>query len=204
MNDAETDLGDNIPLLIFDNHDNPRIDARYGDGVHDTEIERVISTILFASRGASLFYYGDEIGMKTTPPTRKEDVKDPVGITGWPKEKGRDGERTPMQWTPWSKRRIHAQAPSPGCRCRPAPPPSMWRRRRADPNSLLAWYHTLIQLKKTNPAFARAPNIMLDTENTKVLSWMREAPGSSSCGGITSPPSRKPSILSGPACRRLH
>ena len=38
--------------------------------------------------------------MKTTPPTRKEDVKDPVGLTGWPKEKGRDGERTPMQWTP--------------------------------------------------------------------------------------------------------
>ncbi len=36
--------------------------------------------------------------MKTTPPTRKEDVKDPVGLTGWPKDKGRDGERTPMQW----------------------------------------------------------------------------------------------------------
>jgi glycosidase len=25
-------------------------------------------------------------------------VKDPIGRTGWPKEKGRDGERTPMQW----------------------------------------------------------------------------------------------------------
>ena len=87
-----------VPLLLFDNHDNPRMDVRYGDGVHDTEIQRVISTILFASRGAALFYYGDEIGMKTTPPTRKEDVKDPIGITGWPKEKGRDGERTPMQW----------------------------------------------------------------------------------------------------------
>jgi alpha-glucosidase len=55
----------------------PALDARYGDGVHDTDIERVISTMLFASRGAALFYYGDEIGMKTTPPTRKEDVKDP-------------------------------------------------------------------------------------------------------------------------------
>ena len=43
-------------------------------------------------------YYGDEIGMKTTPPTRKEDVRDSEGVTGWPKEKGRDGERTPMQW----------------------------------------------------------------------------------------------------------
>ena len=83
---------------MFDNHDNPRMDARYGDGVHNTEIERVIATVLFASRGASLFYNGDEIGMKTTPPERKEDVKDPVGVTGWPAYKGRDGERTPMQW----------------------------------------------------------------------------------------------------------
>ena len=99
INDAETQIGDNEPLLVFDNHDNPRIDARYGDGVHDLDIQRMLATILFASRDTSLFYYGDEIGMKTTPPTRKEDVKDPIGITGWPKEKGRDGERTPMQWT---------------------------------------------------------------------------------------------------------
>ncbi len=98
LNDVETDINGNIPLLVFTNHDRPRLDVRYGDGVHDTDIDRVISTMLFASRGSSLFYYGDEIGMKTTPPTRKEDVKDPVGITGWPKDKGRDGERTPMQW----------------------------------------------------------------------------------------------------------
>ncbi len=99
LNDAETRLDGNVPLLLFDNHDNPRIDARYGDGVHNDQIERVIATVLFASRGAALMYYGDEIGMVTTPPTRKEDVKDPIGITGWPKEKGRDGERTPMQWS---------------------------------------------------------------------------------------------------------
>ena len=36
-------------------------------------------------------YYGQELGMDTNPPTRKEDVKDPVGKTGWPQEKGRDG-----------------------------------------------------------------------------------------------------------------
>ena len=46
-----------------------------------------------------------------------------------------------------------------------------------DPNSLLAWYQSLIRLKKTVPAFENGANIMLDTENTKVLSWMRQAPG---------------------------
>jgi len=48
-------------MLVFDNHDNPRMDARYGNGVDDTDIERVIATMLFASRGASMFYNGDEI-----------------------------------------------------------------------------------------------------------------------------------------------
>ncbi len=176
LSDAETQLNGNIPLLVFDNHDNPRLDARYGDGVHDTDIQRVVSTVLFLSRGTSLFYYGDEIGMKTTPPTRKEDVKDPVGVTGWPKEKGRDGERTPMQWdatanagfttssTPWL----------------PVPPTYTAVNVKAevgDPNSLFAWYQGLIRLKKTNPSVAQGEEIMLDTANSKVLSWMRQSAG---------------------------
>ena len=175
LDDAETRLQGHIPLLVFDNHDNPRLDLRYGDGVHDQDIERVIATMLFASRGAALFYYGDEIGMKTTPPKRKEDVKDPIGKIGWPKEKGRDGERTPMQWdastnagftrgTPWL----------------PVPPSAKEinvTTEKRDPNSLFAWYQNLIRLKRTVPAFARGANVMLDTGNTKVLSWARQAQG---------------------------
>jgi alpha-glucosidase len=178
LEDVETRIDGNVPLLVFDNHDNPRIDARYGDGVHDTEITRVISTILFASKGASLFYYGAELGMKTTPPERKEDVKDPVGLTGWPKDKGRDGERTPMQWDastyagfskakPWlpvppNKSAINVQAES------------------ADPDSVLAWYKALIQLKKTDPSLKYGEDILLDPTNDKVLSWLRKGPGEGS------------------------
>ena len=148
---------------------------RYGDGVHDTDIQRVIATVLFASRGAALFYYGDEIGMKTTPPKRKQDVKDPIGITGWPKEKGRDGERTPMQWDASANAGFTTGTP-----WLPVPPSAATinvEAERAIPNSLLAWYQSLIRLKKTVPAFEHGANIMLDTENTKVLSWMRQAPG---------------------------
>ena len=175
LTDAETHLGSGIPLLLFDNHDNPRLDLRYGDGVDDTEIQRVLATILFASRGASLMYYGDEIGMKTTPPRRKADVKDPIGITGWPKEKGRDGERTPMQWNGSTNAGFTTGTP-----WLPVPPSAATVNVRAeeqDPDSLLAWYKALIRLKKTVPAFAHGANIMLDTENTKVLSWLRQAPG---------------------------
>jgi len=174
--DAETHLSAHIPLLLFDNHDNPRLDLRYGDGIHNVEIERVLATILFASRGAALMYYGDEIGMKTTPPTRKEDVKDPIGITGWPKEKGRDGERTPMQWNP----EVNAGFTT-GTPWLPVPPSAKTvnvQAEESDPNSLLAWYKALIRLKKTVPAFRYGANIMLDNENTKVLSWLRQVPGS--------------------------
>ena len=173
--DAETHLSAHIPLLLFDNHDVPRIDARYCDGVHDLDIQRAIATVLLASRGAALVYYGDEIGMKTTPPTRKEDVKDPIGIIGWPREKGRDGERTPMQWDGNTKAGFTTGTP-----WLPVPPSAKTinvRVQKDDPNSLLAWYKTLIRLKKTVPALENGANIMLDPENTKVLSWMRQAAG---------------------------
>jgi alpha-glucosidase len=177
LTDVETRIGDNTPLLVFDNHDNPRVEARYGDGAHDIDIQRVIATVLFLSRGAALFYYGDEIGMKTTPPTRKEDVKDPIGVTGWPKEKGRDGERTPMQWDASANAGFTAAGAAPWLPVPPSAASINVQAEKADPNSLLAWYRSLIRLKKTNLALARGTNVMLDTSNSKVLSWVRQAPG---------------------------
>lgn len=174
INDAELSLNGDVPLLVFTNHDNPRLDLRYGDGVHNTEITRVISTILFGTRGAALLYYGDEIGMKTTPPRRKQDVKDPIGITGWPKEKGRDGERTPMQWNATTNAGFSDAKP-----WLPVPPSYTQvnvAKEARNPNSLLNWYKDLIALKKTNPAFSHGNNVMLDTTNNKVLSWLRQTP----------------------------
>ncbi len=175
LTDVETRIDGDVPLLLFDNHDNPRLDMRYGDGIHDVDIQRVISTILFASRGAALLYYGDEIGMTTTPPARKQDVKDPIGIVGWPKEKGRDGERTPMQWN------VTAEAGfTKGTPWLLVPPDAAAINvevEKGDPKSLLVWYQSLIRLKKTNVAFERGADLMLDTNNDKVLSWMRQTPG---------------------------
>ena len=178
LDDAENHLDGHMPLLVFDNHDNARLDVRYGDGVHNTDIERVISTILFASRDAALFYYGDAIGMETTPPTSRAEVKDPVGIRGWPKEKGRDGERTPMQWNTSANAGFCPAGVKPWL-----PIPSDYvtvnvQVEQPEPASLLNWYESLIRLKKTNPAFAQGAETMLDTDNNKVLSWMRQAPGS--------------------------
>ena len=187
--DAESHLNRHTPLLLLDNHDNPRLDMRYGDGVHDEEIQRALATILFASRGTALLYYGDEIGMKTTPPTRKQDVKDPIGVTGWPKEKGRDGERTPMQWDASENAGFTTVKP-----WLPVPPNATAinvATQKNDPNSLFSWYQSLIRLKKTVPALERGANLMLDTENMAVLSWMRQARGAAQvvvCVNFTAKP----------------
>lgn len=204
IDDAETKLGDHTPLIVFDNHDNERLDARYGDGVHNTEIEKMIATMLFASRGASLFYYGDEIGMKTTPPTRKEDVKDPVGIRDWPFFKGRDGERTPMQWNDSENAGFTTGTP-----WLPVPPTYKTvnvKAEQGEPDSMLDWYKKLIELKKTNDAFEHGDNVMLDTSNDKVLSWMRQAPDGSqvvvSCNFTADP--QTANLTSGASLKGTH
>src|SRR6266576_3563613 len=98
ISEVETQVHGSQPLLVFDNHDNIRSWERYGDGVHNVAIAKLLATMLFTTRATALMYYGEELGMVTSTPTRVEDVRDPIGRTGWPKEKGRDGERTPMQW----------------------------------------------------------------------------------------------------------
>jgi len=176
IDEVEHDIDDNQPLLVFDNHDNPRMDMRYGDGKHNVAIERMLATILFATRSTALMYYGDEIGMKTTLPARVEDVKDPIGKIGWPEEKGRDGERTPMQWD-GSPEAGFTTSDKPWL-----PVPDTYKtvnvaeEVRQD-DSLLNWYKQLIQLRRDNPALHSGKLTMLNTDDTNVLSWIRQTPG---------------------------
>ena len=173
IEDVETKVHGNQPLIVFDNHDNPRSWDRYGDGVHDAAIARVIATILFTTRATAMMYYGQEIGMVTTPPKRKEDVKDPVGLVGWPKEKGRDGERTPMQWDT-SKNAGFSTADETWLPVAPNYKTVNVQVENAAPDSLLNWYKQLIQMRATNPALREGSLTMLDRTNPNVLSYVRK------------------------------
>src|SRR5277367_1844252 len=86
------------PTYVIGNHDMERSYVRYGDGKHNDQIAKLMAALYLTLRGTPVMYYGEELGMTNTDPARKEDVKDPMGVTGWPGYKGRDGERTPMQW----------------------------------------------------------------------------------------------------------
>jgi alpha-glucosidase len=173
INDAETKIHDNQPLFVFDNHDNIRSWDRYGDGMHNEAIAKLIATLLLTSRSTALMYYGEELGMVTTPPTRVEDVKDPIGVTGWPQEKGRDGERTPMQWDN-SKNAGFSTSNTTWL-----PIPSSYhttnaKTQESQPNSLLNWHKQLIALRRTDPALRNGNMVMIDVNNPSVLSFIRQ------------------------------
>jgi alpha-glucosidase len=176
IDEAETQLHGSQPLFVFENHDNPRSIDRYGDGVHNQQIAKLLASVLLTTRATSLMYYGEELGMMTSTPKRREDVRDPIGITGWPKEKGRDGERTPMQWDTSNPQAGFSTDPHTWL---PVPPGYVTvnvESESKDPNSLLNWYEQLIRLRRELPALHDGGIVMLDPANPDVLSYIRTAP----------------------------
>ena len=178
IEDAQTRINGNQPLFVFDNHDNVRSWNRYGDGVHDAAIARLLATVLLTSRATALMYYGEELGMVTTTPTRKEDVKDPIGITGWPKEKGRDGERTPMQWDD-SKNAGFSIAATTWLPVAADYPTVNVKTEESEPDSLLNWHKKLIAMRRSDPALREGRQVMIDETNASVLSYVRASVGGS-------------------------
>jgi alpha-glucosidase len=174
IDDAETKVHGNQPLFVFDNHDNPRTAFRYGDGVHNKAIDKMLAAILFTTRSTALMYYGDEIEMPTTVPTSKAQVKDPIGITGWPKEKGRDGERTPMQWSSSTSAGFSTN-PNTWLPVAPDHKRVNVEAESRDPDSMLNWYKKLIALRRSNPAIHEGDMHMLESGNRQVLAWSRTA-----------------------------
>lgn len=171
LEEAQTVPGQ--PLIVFDNHDNTRSIDRFGDGRHNVQRAKVIATLLLTTRATALTYYGAPIGMTTATPTRKEDVRDPIGITGWPKEKGRDGERTPMQWTPGPQAGFSTN-PHTWLPVNPNHVTVNVQTELADPQSLLNWYRTLIALRRENPAMRDGSMTFLDRTDPHVLVYRRE------------------------------
>jgi alpha-glucosidase len=178
LREAETELRGNMPLLVFDNHDNTRSWNRYGDGVHNLAIAKLLATLLLMPRATVQLYYGEEIGMENKDPKRKEDVKDPIGKLGWPEQKGRDGERTPMQWDAGPNAGFSAAKSTwlpvaPGYENRNVAVAA----EEKDPESLLNFYKELIRLRRDNPAVRAGGFKLVNEKDGNVLAFLRRASG---------------------------
>jgi len=160
------------PVFVFSNHDIPRAYTRYGDGLHNEQIAKLMASMMLTLRGTPILYYGEELGMETHPPERKEDVKDPLGISGWPLQKGRDGERRPMQWNsetnagfthdqPWLPIDVDFKQHNVATESN-------------DPQSLLNFYRALLALRHANPALLDGEYLPLAEHDANVLAYLRQ------------------------------
>jgi len=161
------------PYFFFSNHDQARTWDRYGDGIHNDQIAKLMGTLLLTTRATPQLYYGEELGMRTTVPTRKEDVKDPVGRTGWPKDRGRDGERTPMQWD----NSANAGFSTAGKTWLPVPPSAAQynvQSEERNPDSILNFFKNVISLRRKLPALREGDYVAVNRDDQNVLAYLRE------------------------------
>jgi len=169
---AAVDGAGGWPVYVISNHDIPRSYVRYGDGQHNDAIAKLMAGLYLTLRGTPIMYYGEEIGMENNDPKSKEDVKDPIGKLGWPQEKGRDGERTPMQWDDTANAGFSRSNP-----WLPVPPGYKTHNvatELKDPNSILSFYKQVLALRHTNHALLDGQYIALNENDPNVLSYLRK------------------------------
>src|SRR3984957_20615597 len=161
------------PVFVLSNHDIVRSYVRYGDGVHNDQIAKLMAALYLTLRGTPIMYYGEEIGMTNTDPTRREDVKDPIGKLGWPVQKGRDGERTPMQWSGGVNAGFTTGKPW-------LPTPASAEKynvagESAEPDSILTFYKRVLALRHSEDALTDGEYVALNDSDPNVLAYLRRS-----------------------------
>jgi alpha-glucosidase len=150
------------PNHVFGNHDVDRMISRVNADGRGHERARVAALLLLTLRGTPFVYYGEEIGMENADiPEHK--LQDPARFFA----RGRDPERTPMQWTrdggftagsPW--------LPYSNLDCNVAD-------ERGDPASLLSLYRRLIWLRRSSDALRYGDYAPVDGTPPGVFAYTR-------------------------------
>lgn len=174
--------------LFMENHDLPRSVSVWGnDREYWLESAKALATLYFLMQGTPFIYQGQEIGMTNVRFPRIEDYNDVSAKNMYEIElakgkahetimesiwqNGRDNSRTPMQWddraqagftggTPWLKvnpnyERINVKAQT------------------GDPNSVLSYYQSLIQLRKANPVAVYGSYELILPEHKRIYAYTR-------------------------------
>src|SRR6202171_2625590 len=74
---AAVDSAGGWPVFVISNHDMARSYNRYGDGVHNDQIAKLMASLYLTLRGSPIMYYGEEMGMQNNDPTSKAEVRSP-------------------------------------------------------------------------------------------------------------------------------
>jgi oligo-1,6-glucosidase len=171
--------------LYWDNHDQPRIVSRWGDGSAGSA--KTLGTLLHLHRGTPYVFQGEELGMTNYPWSGIEEFRDIESVNHWAaalargedpadvlaglRARGRDNARTPMQWD--ASAQAGFSTGTPWLPVNPNHTSINVAAQRDDPDSVLAHYRRLIALRHDEPAVAHGDFTMLLPDDPQVYAFTR-------------------------------
>lgn len=170
------------PVLVLGNHDSRRwIDRVNGD----LEKAKLIVLLQLTARGLPVVYYGEEIGLPEGDIPAREAL-DPVGqryawVPDWLLNLlnlyvNRDNCRTPMIWNSSKGAGFTGNEVKPWLPLSVDPAETNVKDQKDDPDSLLNWYRTLLDLRGSRPALQTGSLQLLSQELARkgVLGYLRQ------------------------------
>lgn len=181
------DIGWNA--LFIENHDQPRRVSTWGDDERFWyESATSHAVVYFLQQGTPFIYQGQEIGMTNYPFESVETFNDVAVVNEYNivkaqggdltellnkhKMENRDNSRTPMQWTNGINGGFSEHEP--WFPVNPNYTEINVSSQQQDSNSILNFYKSLIQLKKSHDIFTYGTFNLIDAENEHVFAYIRE------------------------------
>ncbi len=163
VNDSERLLGQmGWPTWTLSNHDFPRHISRYEAGPATEARARLAAMMLLTLRGTPFLYYGEEIGMRQleVPAALRRD------------RMGRDGCRTPMQWSSAANGGFTRPGVTPWLPCGDYRTTNVADQLR-DPRSMLSFYRRMIWFRKKSKALTTGAYRHFDARADDLFAYYR-------------------------------
>lgn len=181
--DANVRSPDAWVALFVENHDNPRIVSKVlgsqaSDPALRAQVAKLIGTIELTMRGTAFLFQGQELGAINEPFTGPDQLRDVESLNrlagansddaAWTAvlAGSRDHARTPVRWT---EHQDDSAAWLPGHERTPG---FSVAAQRADPDSVLAWYRSLIALRHEHSALSTG-DLTLIRRGGHLVVWQR-------------------------------
>jgi alpha-glucosidase len=155
---------DQWPNWVLGSHDNQRVVSNLGP-----ERARLAAILQLTLRGTPIMYYGEEIGMHNVdiPP---EQQRDQLALRMPGKGRGRDNQRTPMQWS--GEPQAGFTTGTPWLPVAPDFAAMNVQRQRDDPGSMLQLYRRLLSLRREHEALSLGRYVP-DVLDERALTYVR-------------------------------
>lgn len=175
--------------VFWCNHDQPRVVSRFGDeGEYWKQSAKMLAGVIHAMRGTPYIYQGEELGMTNAGFTRLDQYRDveslnhfqilldkgmsETGVYAILQAHSRDNSRTPMQWTAGPNGGFTTGEP--WISVNPNIASINAEGQVDDPDSIFAYYQSLIRLRKEYEVFAQGDFTPLTPEHPSVLAYQRQ------------------------------